>query len=738
MWTFLCLELLASVASLFLPMTSVVHATGPTIVITEIMANPLEEDTGEFVELVNLSGAPVDLAGWQLTDGDALDTIRAWSSHDHGVVEGVTRDQTLLPAGGIAIILDSEYLQGSTRYIFHPNTLLVTVENTTLGDGFTSTDPLTLFDPASAVTSTYGTPVDAADWRERDDNGTDKVPLAPLNGSSVERIEPVQADEEAAWIQSANEGGSPGSIPTEQERNHPPVANAGPDVDGVVGKELTLDGSDSVDADGDALTYNWDLGNGSTASGAVVKVTYSTAGSYDVKLTVADAFASASDLLIVRITEPPTPPAPPSPPSSPSNPPNSDDKQPSEPDRPEAESPPPVNPAVEQATVWINEVLPDPTGSDTEGEWIELILEQEQAVDLAGWKLVDGSTTFLLPKGSTASPFLVVARERSKIALNNTGEKLFLVSPAGRIVQGIEIPSAKEGEAFARKPNTMSWDWTEPTKGATNIFTEQVTLTEPPGSSPKISNPAAASTPVSLEGAAEAPARSRVEIEGVVSVPPGVLGRQFFYIWNGTAGMQIFSSPAMFPDLDYGDTVRVRGKKSTAQGEEKINVAAIEDIEVVAAGGIVPDPLSGTLDLGALTQIHGSVDEFIRQRMTVTTDSGTIIVFFPRQLEWEPPKIEVGAAVTVTGIVRNYSDGPRVLPRMPEDLQTETPTETIVLGAQTEQSADVNAPTSDPEEPTIVTSKDQFPWWAVIVLTLIAAGCGYEWWRRKKSPSIPQ
>ena len=433
MWTFLYV-LVSLLTMLFVP---VAHATNPSVVITEVMANPLEEDTGEFVELVNLSGAPVDLAGWQLTDGDALDTIRAWSSQDHGVVDGVTRDQTLLPAGGIATVLDAEYLQGSTRYVFAAGTLLMTVENTTLGDGLTSTDPLTSLDPQGVVASTYGTPVDNADWKTRDDNGTDKIPLAPLNGYSVERIEPVQADEESAWAQSANEGGSPGGIPTEQERNHPPIANAGTDVEAVLGKEITLDGSDSVDADGDALAYTWDLGNGSTASGAVVKMTYAATGSYDVTLTVADAFVSANDLLIVRVTEPPAPPIPPIPNTNTNN----TDKN----EQQETEHAPEVPPAVEQAIAWINEVLPDPVGSDTEGEWIELILEQENAVDLSGWKLTDGSATYTTLERLHTAPFLVVSRDISKIALNNTGKNSILFRRADAS-QGMEIPPAKEGK----------------------------------------------------------------------------------------------------------------------------------------------------------------------------------------------------------------------------------------------------------------------------------------------------
>ncbi|MEK7158583.1 MAG: hypothetical protein AAB733_03370, partial [Patescibacteria group bacterium] len=59
----------------------------------------------------------------------------------------------------------------------------------------------------------------------------------------------------------------------------------------------------------------------------------------------------------------------------------------------------------------------------------------------------------------------------------------------------------------------------------------------------------------------------------------------------------------------------------------------------------------------------------------------------------DPPKLPVGTTTTVTGIVRNYSDGPRVLPRMPEDLQSQISGKPMVLGAQDGTSRATTLPT---------------------------------------------
>jgi chitinase len=51
---------------------------------------------------------------------------------------------------------------------------------------------------------------------------------------------------------------------------------------------LGLSGSGSTDADGDLLSYSWDFGDQTSATGVSASHMYSTAGTYSVKLTVSD------------------------------------------------------------------------------------------------------------------------------------------------------------------------------------------------------------------------------------------------------------------------------------------------------------------------------------------------------------------------------------------------------------------------------------------------------------------
>jgi PKD repeat protein len=76
--------------------------------------------------------------------------------------------------------------------------------------------------------------------------------------------------------------------------NHPPVANAGGPYSGIVGQAVQFDGSGSSDPDGNALTYNWDFGDGTSGTGVKPTHSYTTAGTYNVGLTVSDGQLSSS------------------------------------------------------------------------------------------------------------------------------------------------------------------------------------------------------------------------------------------------------------------------------------------------------------------------------------------------------------------------------------------------------------------------------------------------------------
>lgn len=76
--------------------------------------------------------------------------------------------------------------------------------------------------------------------------------------------------------------------------NRQPVAQAGADALADEGAMVTFDGSASSDPDGDTLTYQWDFGDGHTATGEKPTHTYADNGTYTVTLIVDDGYAGAA------------------------------------------------------------------------------------------------------------------------------------------------------------------------------------------------------------------------------------------------------------------------------------------------------------------------------------------------------------------------------------------------------------------------------------------------------------
>ncbi len=70
--------------------------------------------------------------------------------------------------------------------------------------------------------------------------------------------------------------------------NHPPTANAGPDLLAAPGEKLYFDASKSTDPDGKVVRHYWDLGDGRKARGRKVRHVFSKPGLYTVKLRVED------------------------------------------------------------------------------------------------------------------------------------------------------------------------------------------------------------------------------------------------------------------------------------------------------------------------------------------------------------------------------------------------------------------------------------------------------------------
>jgi PKD repeat protein len=89
--------------------------------------------------------------------------------------------------------------------------------------------------------------------------------------------------------------GSPVSATTQisvRNVNQAPVANAGGPYSGFAQSPIALDGTASVDPDGDPITFSWSFGDGTTGSGPTPSHVYTQTGLFGVAVVVSDGTAS--------------------------------------------------------------------------------------------------------------------------------------------------------------------------------------------------------------------------------------------------------------------------------------------------------------------------------------------------------------------------------------------------------------------------------------------------------------
>jgi len=84
--------------------------------------------------------------------------------------------------------------------------------------------------------------------------------------------------------------------------NSPPVAAFTDSATSAVytAETITFNGADSYDTDGRIVSYSWDFGDGSTATGATASHAYAQAGSYAVSLTVTDDDGATDTMAITK------------------------------------------------------------------------------------------------------------------------------------------------------------------------------------------------------------------------------------------------------------------------------------------------------------------------------------------------------------------------------------------------------------------------------------------------------
>lgn len=143
-------------------------------------------------------------------------------------------------------------------------------------------------------------------------------------------------------------------------------------------------------------------------------------------------------------------------------------------DEPTEEENAPITAVNQSVNIRVNEFMPNPEGTDGDGEWIEIYNVGSDA-DISGYyigDLVGSPKKYKFPKGTSIKKgqYLAFYASKTPISLNNDDEAVQFLSPDGKALsKSTNSGKGPEGASFAF--DGAGWSWTSrPTPGAVNII----------------------------------------------------------------------------------------------------------------------------------------------------------------------------------------------------------------------------------------------------------------------------
>ena len=403
----------------------IIQEVSASIIINEVMANALDEDTGEFIELYNTGDEPVDVVGLKFTDGDATDIIQPFHQDGKGII----------PSKGYGVILDSEY---AGEYQIPDTAVLLTTKNTTLGDGLTTNDPITLFDETGKIIDTY------------------LHPFNPGNGISVEKLDQIKGDEPENWKASRDVSGSTAGMENSHLKPQPETSEPirrlviiGPDnveeggieifqieVQANGEKDVGWEGEVKIEASVQSVRLS--VVSGKPASNLLTLKLDNGSTEFQLHVFASQVRVTTEEIIQIIAQSVSAP------------------NLKSEKTITVAPKPIPLPPA----DVIINEITHSPDTKAEQVEWVELYNRNSQSADLSEWSIADAKDKPVsIPSGTAIPPnqFLILTKDKEKFltsfpmvknvvgiklpALNNTGDTVTLRSATGKKIDEVKYES---------------------------------------------------------------------------------------------------------------------------------------------------------------------------------------------------------------------------------------------------------------------------------------------------------
>ncbi len=192
---------------------------------------------------------------------------------------------------------------------------------------------------------------------------------------------------------------------------------------------------------------------------------------------------------------------------------------------------------------------------------------------------------------------------------------------------------------------------------------------------------------ISLKNIKNTSDKDYVKVTGIVSVLPGTLGLQYFYIHDqydndkNIYGLQIYNYHKIFPEIKIGDRIEVRGQISVTGQEPlinyKIKTKEANDIKIISSNNKTPSAELIKISelkpqqLGQIKKIKGEITQNKSNQIYLDDGQNEILIDIRKNTNIPRHTLKEGEFFTISGLLREKSKTLSLCPLSLSDIESE-------------------------------------------------------------------
>ncbi|HOZ53637.1 MAG TPA: lamin tail domain-containing protein [bacterium] len=177
-------------------------------------------------------------------------------------------------------------------------------------------------------------------------------------------------------------------------------------------------------------------------------------------------------------------------------------------------------------------------------------------------------------------------------------------------------------------------------------------------------------------------------ISGIITVLPGTLGSQYFYIHDlykddsNIYGVQIYNYNKLFPELKIGDRIKIIGELSITGTKPylnyKIKTKTESDIEILSSNNIIAKPQLEKISqfqkdqIGQLKKVEGEITQNKTNLIYLDDGEKEILIEIKKNTEISSKILSEGEKFSITGLLGNKNEELKITPLNLSDIEGKT------------------------------------------------------------------